>query len=124
MPLIELDLFSHPIYEDYICNPITGDIYYLRDNKIKLVDQEIDELGYFVFSIRINGKFKFYRSDRFIWECYENEILDENIEIEHIDKSPYNNHLNNLRKVNRINNIDKNKVQIYLNKLRKILGCD
>ena len=51
------------------------------------------------FNVYNDEKVKSYRSNRFIWECYENEILDKNIEIDHIDKNKLNNSIDNLRKV-------------------------
>ena len=187
MPLTQIELFNHPIYEDYACNVHTGDIYSLKFNKVKLIKQILNDRSYLVFNIWQDGKLKQYKSHRFIYECYENEILDKNNDIDHRDHIKTNNNINNLRKVsrttnnlNRFNNeevnelpddkievikyndhyfeniwfssstnclykisdgyifkipfksqgriniydINNNKVQIYLNKLRKLLGCD
>lgn len=99
MPLIEIELYYHPIFEDYGCNPTTGDIYSLKNDKIILIKQDININGYMYFNIYNDEKVKSYRSNRFIWECYENEILDKNIEIDHIDKNKLNNSIDNLRKV-------------------------
>ena len=99
MPLIEIELYYHPIFEDYGCNPTTGDIYSLKNDKIILIKQDININGYMYFNVYNDEKVKSYRSNRFIWECYENEILDKNIEIDHIDKNKLNNSIDNLRKV-------------------------
>ena len=109
MPLIEIELYYHPIFEDYGCNPTTGDIYSLKNDKIILIKQEININGYMYFNIYNDEKVKSYRSNRFIWECYENEILDKNIEIDHIDKNKLNNSIDNLRKVSRATNILNNE---------------
>ena len=99
MPLTEVELFNHPIYQDYACDPITGDIYSLKNNKIILIKQNLNKNGYLQIIIYKDGKYKNYKSHRFIWECYENEILDKNIDIDHIDKNKLNNSIDNLRKV-------------------------
>ena len=109
MPLIEIELYYHPIFEDYGCNPTTGDIYSLKNDKIILIKQDININGYMYFNIYNDEKVKSYRSNRFIWECYENEILDKNIEIDHIDKNKLNNSIDNLRKVSRATNILNNE---------------
>lgn len=104
MPLTEVKLFNHPIYEDYACNIHTGDIYSLKNNQIKLIKQILNNRGYLVLTVYKNGKHKIYQSHRFIYECYENEILDKNIEIDHQDKNKLNNSIDNLRKVSRTTN--------------------
>ena len=109
MPLIEIELYYHPIFEDYGCNPTTGDIYSLKNDKIILIKQDININGYMYFNVYNDEKVKSYRSNRFIWECYENEILDKNIEIDHIDKNKLNNSIDNLRKVSRATNILNNE---------------
>ena len=109
MPLTEIELYYHPIFEDYGCNPTTGDIYSLKNDKIILIKQEININGYMYFNVYNDEKVKSYRSNRFIWECYENEILDKNIEIDHIDKNKLNNSIDNLRKVSRATNILNNE---------------
>ena len=183
----KIKLKMHPLFNEYACDPITGDIYSLKNNQIKLIKQNLLKNGYLQFSISQDGKVKSYRTNRFIYECYYNEILDKNIDVDHIDKNKLNNSINNLRKVSRTTNnlnrfdneevnelpddkievikyndhyfeniwfssstnclykisdgyifripfkscnriyiydTNKNQVQIYLNKLRKILGCD
>ena len=109
MSLIEIELYYHPIFEDYGCNPTTGDIYSLKNDKIILIKQDININGYMYFNVYNDEKVKSYRSNRFIWECYENEILDKNIEIDHIDKNKLNNSIDNLRKVSRATNILNNE---------------
>lgn len=109
MPLTEIELYYHPIFEDYGCNPTTGDIYSLKNDKIILIKQDININGYMYFNVYNDEKVKSYRSNRFIWECYENEILDKNIEIDHIDKNKLNNSIDNLRKVSRATNILNNE---------------
>ena len=104
MPLTQIDLFDHPIFNEYACDVITGDIYSLKNNQIKLLKQSTDNKGSLFFYIYDDGKRKHYYSHRFIYECYENEILDKNIEIDHQDKNKLNNSINNLRKVNRTTN--------------------
>ena len=99
MPLIEIELYYHPIFEDYGCNPTTGDIYSLKNDKIILIKQDININGYMYFNVYNDEKVKSYRSNRFIYECHNNEILDKNIEIDHIDKNKLNNSIDNLRKV-------------------------
>ena len=120
MPLIEIELYYHPIFEDYGCNPTTGDIYSLKNDKIILIKQDININGYMYFNVYNDEKVKSYRSNRFIWECYENEILDENIEIDHIDKNKLNNSIDNLRKVNiATNNKEVNELPVDKIKLIK-----
>ena len=105
MPLTQIDLFNHPIYQDYACDPITGDIYSLKYNKIKLMSQTLKDNGYLSFIICHEKLKKRYHSHRFIWECYENEIIGKDFEIDHRDHIKTNNSINNLRKVSRMTNI-------------------
>ena len=97
---MQLTLFNHPLYSDYVCNINTGEIYSLKNNQIKLLKQRFNKYNsYLRFKI---GKVKHYYSHRFIWECYYNEILPRNIDVDHRDRNRFNNHINNLRKVIRI----------------------
>lgn len=97
--------FTHPIYNDYSCDIATGEIYSLKNDKIKLLKQTIDKYGYLVFNVCKDGKVKQYKSHRFIWECYYNQLIGDEFEIDHIDKIKTNNYINNLRKVNSTTNL-------------------
>ena len=115
MGLTEIELFDHPIYQDYACDIHTGDIYSLENNQIKLIKQSTDSKGYLCFEIGINGNFKTYRSHRFIYECHSNKILPKNICVDHIDGNRKNNNINNLREVNNLGEVNNfiNSLNIY-----------
>ena len=104
MPLTEIELFNHPIYQDYACNIHTGDIYSLKNNQVKLMSQPTDSKGYFQITLCKENNKKLYRSHRFIYECYHNKILPKNICVDHIDRNRKNNNINNLREVNNFTN--------------------
>ena len=100
---VEVELFRHPIYAAYAANKY-GEIFSLKFGKIKSIGSRVSKAGYLRFTICIGGRAKSYLTHRFVYECINNEILDRNIEIDHIDRNPKNNNISNLRKVSRITN--------------------
>ena len=100
---IEVTYFKHPVYQDYACDE-AGNIYSLKNKKIRLLKQNISTKGYFQIIVYNNEKQIHCLSHRFILECRENEILPKNIDIDHIDRNPKNNSIDNLRKVSRTTN--------------------
>lgn len=101
--------YKHPVYNYYAYEPITDEIYSLKNNQIRLLKQVITRFpGYSKISVYKDKKAKNYYVHRFVWECYYNEILDKNIDIDHRDRNLLNNHISNLRKVTRAtNNLNK-----------------
>ena len=101
--IVEVEFFRHPIYNDYAASP-DGEIYSLKKDRVRSIKQSEYRNGYFYFSIYHGKICKKYLSHRFIYESINNEILDENIDIDHIDRNPRNNNITNLRKVGRVTN--------------------
>ena len=102
---LEVTYFKHLVYQDYACDN-NGNIYSLKFGKIKSISPYETKNGYLRFNIWQDGKLaKRFLIHRFIWECHYNEILDKNIDVDHIDRNKLNNSIDNLRKVNRTTNI-------------------
>ena len=100
----EVTYFKHPIYHDYACDS-DGNIYSFKKNELKLMSQQIDRDGYFEIKVYRDGERRNYMVHRFIYECRHNKILNKNTEIDHIDRNPKNNNINNLREVSRLTNV-------------------
>ena len=83
--------FTHPTYIRYAADHY-GNVVDIK--KKVFIDQ--DELGY--FHIEDKNRTVKYRSDKFVWKCF-NDIIPKNGVIEHIDGDKLNNKLSNLRLV-------------------------
>ena len=103
MNSIDIKFYIHPIYKDYAATE-NGEVYSLKNGKVRLIKQTENKEEYLQFNIYFNKKMKTYRSNRFIYECLNNEILDKYIEIDHINKNKKDNRIVNLRKVSRTTN--------------------
>ena len=118
MNKVEVELFRHPIYAAYAADKF-GEIYSLKFGKIRTLKPWQDKKGYSNFHISLERNRKTYSLHRFVYECVNNEILDENIQIDHIDRNKKNNNITNLRKVsmstnllNRYNNREVEKLPV------------
>ena len=87
----DVDLIKvHPVYKDYGCNIENSDIINLKTKRIL---KRSNNNGYMRFSMFS----KYYSSHRFIWECFNNCIIPEKYEIDHINKNKSDNDIFNLR---------------------------
>lgn len=100
---IKISYFEHPIYKDYRCDE-NGNIYSFKFGKIRLIKPFENNFGYLVFIICYNGNRKHYLVHRFIYECVNNQIIENGFEIDHIDKNKKNNKFSNLRIVSKLTN--------------------
>jgi len=93
--------YQEAIERGYHYNPETGDVYRNINKPIRKRDKD----GYIVFNITINGKKKYLKAHRFAWFYMFNYFP---LLIDHIDREPYNNKLENLREANSsINQMNK-----------------
>ena len=114
-----MDYSIHPIYKDYAADQ-DGNIYSLKNKRIKILDLTEDKEKYLRIHICYKNIDKMVLAHRFIWECLNNEILDKNIEIDHINRNKQDNRIENLRKASRtINSLNR-----YNNKEVEKLPCD
>lgn len=102
-----MDYLIHPIYKDYAADQ-DGNIYSLKNKRIKILDLTEDKDKYLRIHISYKDIDKIVLAHRFIWECFNNEILDKNIEIDHINRNKQDNRIENLRKASRtINSLNR-----------------
>ena len=107
--------YSHPIFKNY-CSNSNGDIQVrTATGTYQSVKQNCIN-GYLVIRV---GRIS-YRSHRFVYECMNNKLLDDQVEIDHIDRNRMNNHITNLREVNR----STNRLNRFTNKEVNALPTD
>lgn len=81
---------EHPLYKNHMVNE-AGQVYGLYRGKVQA--GHVREDGY--VDLGIDGQTKSYH--RFIWEAWNNSVLDNNIEIDHINKNTQDNRPSNLQ---------------------------
>ena len=100
----KISYFKHLIYKDYASDE-NGNIYSLKFEKIRLIKPyENNKFGYFKFNIYNYGKVKKYYVHRFVYECVNNELIENGYEIDHLDRNSKNNQISNLRMVSSTTN--------------------
>ena len=104
MQSIEISYFKHPIYKDYASDE-NGNIYSFKSGEAKIINPCENYKGYLRFGICNNGKVKRYQVHRFVYECLNNRLIENEYEIDHLDKDKKNNSITNLRFVSRTTNI-------------------
>ena len=95
----QMRYYSHPLFKNYCANS-NGEIRKLTVTGCYQPVLQNCVNGYLM--IRIRGIS--YRSHRFVYECMNNRLLDDQVEIDHIDRNRMNNQITNLREVNRSTN--------------------
>lgn len=101
---IKIRYFRHPIYKDYAADE-NGNLYSLKYGKIRKIKPSERKYGYMQFHICYNQQDKYYCVHRFVFECLNNRLIEENKDINHIDRNRKNNRISNLREVSRTTNI-------------------
>lgn len=88
---------KHPLYENYEASNFGNirSLNYNKTDKTKELKQRLRN-GYLCITISVDGKRKDISSHRFIFECW-NGLIEEGLEIDHIDTIKTNNSLSNLR---------------------------
>jgi len=96
MQQLELEfLYEHPLYKDYACDK-DGNVYSLKDGKIRKLKPSMNKYGYLQFVICKDGKRVVYpRVNRFVWECIKGEIPTD-YHVDHLDFNRLNNSIDNL----------------------------
>jgi len=90
---------NHPVYQDYSCDPTTGEVKLKRG---KITKGNLNSTGYMCFSMpKIN-----YYVHRFIWECV-NGVIEDNKVIDHINNNKTDNKISNLQLVTQQENCFK-----------------
>jgi len=100
--MADFKLIQHPKYKKYFCD-LRGNIYSIIDGKIKVLRQK-NENGYKRVNIYWRGKYRLLMVHRLIYECHHKMIIGKLIFIDHRDRNPSNNDIENLRLCNRAEN--------------------
>ena len=116
MNSIDIKFYIHPIYKDYAATE-NGEVYSLKNGKIRLIKQRENTDKYLRFNIYFNKKMIVYPSHRFVFECLNNRLIEENKTIDHINKDKKDNRISNLREVSRITNNLNRYNNKYIDKL-------
>ena len=95
--------YHHPVFTDYCANA-NGDIVSTKRDRIKQLKLTLRKSGYYCCHVCQDGVTKLYYCHRFIYECMNNKVVDDGVEIDHIDRDPANNPIDNLREANRTTN--------------------
>ena len=95
--------YHHPIFTNY-CSNSNGDIVKITSDRITNIPQQ-PQNGYLQVVLSQGRMRKVYRAHRFVYECMNNRILNDDVEIDHIDRNRSNNRIDNLREVNRYTNV-------------------
>lgn len=66
--------------------------------------------GYWSIALAYNGEVKSYRIQRIIYSLFYNEIVPDNMLVDHIDRNPANNHPSNLRIADHCQNLANKNV--------------
>ena len=96
--------FPHSSLTQYYCSNSNGDIVKITSDRITNIPQQ-PQNGYLQVVLSQGRMRKVYRAHRFIYECMNNRILNDDVEIDHIDRNRSNNRIDNLREVNRYTNV-------------------
>ena len=80
------------IKKGFTCNPETGEVFGIKG---KLITSE-DKDGYKIMQFKHDEKKYYLKAHQFIWYCVHNEISEM---IEHKDRNPSNNKIENLQKL-------------------------
>lgn len=74
-----------------------GNVLILRTNR--LMKPDVDNRGYYIYGLSINGKQKKIKAHRLVYFTF-NECADKSLQINHLDRVKTNNKLSNLELVN------------------------
>ena len=85
---------EHPLHKNHMVNE-AGQVYGLYRGNIQT--GHVREDGY--VDLGIDGQTKSYH--RFVWEAWNNSVLDNNTEIDHINSNPQDNRPSNLQPLTR-----------------------
>ena len=113
MNSINIKFYIHPIYKDYAATE-NGYIYSLKNGQVRLIKESENNYGYLRFDLWTGSRDsqKSYLSHRFIFECFNNRLIEKEKDIDHINKDKKDNRILNLREVCR----NTNQLNKYNNK--------
>ncbi|MGL5460773.1 MAG: HNH endonuclease signature motif containing protein [Cetobacterium sp.] len=74
-----------------------------KQSTLRKLKPKIDKDGYLEYGISINGKTKYRRGHRIVYEAIKGDI-DKKLTIDHINKNTMDNNINNLRLLTRADN--------------------
>jgi hypothetical protein len=96
----------HPVYDNYGCDPLTGEVFKISNNK-QIGKGANSNKQYKVISISSSkGDKKTMSKHKFIYECCKGPVPD-GYDIDHIDDDINNNKIDNLQVLTHQDNIKK-----------------
>lgn len=100
-----------PGYPDYACDE-QGNVYSLKYGKIQKLKPSFNSKGYQRVAIYVNGIARLHRVHRLITKTFLKDY-SEDLQVDHIDRCPTNNSLDNLRMVTPSENRQNNDAKGY-----------
>lgn len=105
-------------YEDYKISNY-GDIFSIKSNK--MLNPMKNSENYLCVKLILNNKRNGFLVHRLVYDTFKNLINGKNMVVDHIDRNPSNNHIDNLREVSKSENsynreypkINSNKIQQF-----------
>ena len=98
--MTRLEKIQLAIKKGITCNPETGKVYGVRGKEI--ISRKAGKKGYLLICVYHQKKRYFIKSHQFIYYWVNKEVVDY---IDHINRNPADNKIDNLRKVNQSENL-------------------
>jgi len=102
-----MEIIWHPLYKEYGADSL-GNVYSRKNNLRQLkLQNNYHNYKYFIASYK-PLPVKLQLVNRFVYECFNQKLLDKNITIDHINSNSQDNRIENLQEMSRRDNKRKN----------------